>query len=412
MSNLKAGWLWVIVGVEIAAIAGLLVWALVIRGPKETPKPTTTTQQPAPKHYNEPKLALTQVVGGLTQPTAIVAASKSTTDKRLFVVEQTGVIRVINNGTLSPDAFLDISSKVQDNGEMGLLGLAFAPDQTKRPYFYVNYVDKTQTTHIARFTITKAADGTWKTDPASEKTLLTVKQPYPNHKGGNLAFGPDGYLYIGLGDGGSGGDPENRAQNKNELLGKLLRVDVNNGDTYAIPSSNPFVKEGGKPEIWALGLRNPWRFSFDRLTGDLYIADVGQATYEEIDLQKAGSTGGQNYGWRCYEANHDFNTAGCQAATNYTPPILEYAHQNSRCSVTGGYVYRGKKFPMLKGKYFYADYCTGEVFDATQKAGVWTSVLAAPTGYNVSTFGEDSGGELYLANYAAGTIYQLTDSAN
>jgi glucose/arabinose dehydrogenase len=405
MSKIKMRWLWLIAGLEVAGIATLLIWNFVFR--QSTPAPPPQTTQNSDIGYKTPKIELAQVVTGLSKPTAITAMPDAT-DKRLFIVEQDGTIRIVNaDKTLAPTAFLDIKSKVKSEGEMGLLGLAFHPQVAQNHYFFVNYVDNNQNTIIARYTISTA---TGLADKASEKTLLKIKQPYSNHNGGQLAFGPDGYLYIGMGDGGSAGDPENRAQNKNELLGKILRIDVNN-DNYAVPADNPFVKEGGKPEIWALGLRNPWRFSFDRKTGDLYIADVGQGNYEEIDLQKATSKGGENYGWRCYEGSHEFKTDGCLDANNYTLPILDYDHSDSRCSVTGGYVYRGGQYPALLGKYFFGDYCGGQLYYIEQKSGSWTATKTT-TSYKISTFGEDSNGELYLADHVGGAVYQITDIAN
>lgn len=396
------------VGLEIIGIAGLLVWGLVLRQTDEPAVQAPTTKQDAKPSYKAPVVALTQVVGGLTKPVAIVAMPDKA-DKRLFVVEQAGVIRVVTaEKTLDATPFLDITGKVKSGGELGLLGLAFHPKVTDNNYFFVNYTDKNLNTIIARYSISAE---TGRADPASEKVVLKVKQPYANHNGGDLAFGPDGQLYIGLGDGGSGGDPEDRGQNKNELLGKILRINVDS-DAYAIPAGNPFAAGGGKPEIWALGLRNPWRFSFDSKTGDLYIADVGQGNYEEINLQLATSKGGENYGWRCYEGTHAFKTTGCQGVNSYVQPILEYDHTEERCSVTGGYVYRGSAFPALDGKYFYGDYCGGQLYYSEQASGTWTPILAADTGYQISTFGQDGMGELYLADYAAGTIYQLTDTAN
>ncbi|HEX7963068.1 MAG TPA: PQQ-dependent sugar dehydrogenase [Candidatus Saccharimonadales bacterium] len=408
----------IIVSIEVAAAAALIVWAVFFHH-KDTAKPApapvaqTTSQTPAPS-LHVPTLLPVQFATGLTRPTAI-ASSDDRSDHRLFVTEQQGTIRTIDNvGKVAGQSFLDIQSKVQnDKAEMGLLGLALHPGFKQSGYFYVDYVDKAQETIIARYQVSKQ---TGLADPASEKVLLKIKQPYPNHKGGQLAFGPDGYLYIGMGDGGSGGDPENRAQNKGELLGKILRIDVDHGDPYAIPASNPFKNEAGaKPEIWAYGLRNPWRFSFDTQTKDLFIADVGQSAYEELDIQPSTSKGGENYGWRCYEATHAYNTDGCKSASNYVAPVLEYAHggKGGACSITGGYVYRGSRFPSLAGKYVFGDYCTGQIFYAENTAGKWQSTLGATTQFTqaLSTFGQDNQGELYVADLAGGGIYHLTDSA-
>lgn len=409
MSRIKVRWLWIVVGIEILAIAAILIWGLALRQPKNAPvvtPPPVTTPAPEPT-YNTPEIELKEVASGFSQPVAIVSTGNAS-DTRLFVVEQDGRIRYIKDG--KPADFLDIRSKVKTGAEMGLLGLAFHPDLAKNPYFYVNYTDKNQNTNVARYTL--KSDGT--ADAGSEKTILQVAQPYPNHNGGGLAFGPDGYLYIGLGDGGSGGDPQNRAQNPNQLLGKMLRINVNSGDPYSSPKDNMFPDgKGGRPEIWAMGLRNPWRFSFDRKTGDLYIADVGQGDWEEINFQAADAkSGAQNYGWRCYEGSHKFNTNGCKDASNYVNPIIEYNHDDGRCSVTGGYVYRGTQLPALDGKYFYGDYCGGQLYYAELVSGKWKTMPAAETNHSITTFGEDNTGSLYLASYKTGTVYNINDTAN
>lgn len=411
MTKIKLYWLWVIVGVELAAITLLVVWAGVFRqsGPPENPAPTPAVQpEPNAPTYKKPVIALVQTAKGVADPVGIVA-SPNPADKRLYVVEQGGVIRTIKDKVLEAQAFLDIKSRVESGGEMGLLGLAFDPKVADTNAFYVNYTDPAQNTIVARY---KISGQTGRADPSSEKILLKIKQPYRNHNGGNMAFGPDGYLYIGMGDGGSGGDPEKRGQDMNDLLGKMLRIDVSGDGGYKVPTNNPFAKSGGKPEIWASGLRNPWRFSFDRKTGDLYIADVGQGDWEEISFQPGSSKGGENYGWRCYEGSHAFKTDGCPSASSLVAPIVEYNHSKDRCSVTGGFVYRGSKFPALDGRYFYADYCTGEIFYSQQTSGVWNTVLAADAAFNISTFGQGGDGELYVADYGSGAIYQITDTAN
>ena len=408
MTKIKIKWLWIVVGLEVAVIAGLFVWALAFREADQPKVQTPKTQNTTPS-LKTPKIELFQVANGLIEPVAITAMP-SASDKRLFVVEQDGTIRIIGaDKKLDPAPFLDIKSKVQSSGEMGLLGLAFHPKVAENNFFYVNYVDKSSNTVVARYTISQT---TGRADPGSEKLILKIRQPYSNHNGGALVFGPDKYLYIGMGDGGSAGDPENRAQSMNDLLGKMLRINVDSGNPYAIPGDNPFVEEGGKPEIWAYGLRNPWRFSFDRKTGDMYIADVGQGSYEEISRQPATSKGGDNYGWRCHEGLHEYNIAGCQSADNYVKPIIEYGHTEGRCSVTGGYVYRGSKYPALAGKYFYGDFCGGQLYYTQQKDSQWEVMAALDTLYQITTFGEDSAGELYTADYATGTVYQVTDTAN
>jgi glucose/arabinose dehydrogenase len=238
--------------------------------------------------------------------------------------------------------------------------------------------------------------------------MLSFKQPYGNHNGGDLTFGPDGYLYVALGDGGQAGDPDDRAQNKNSFLGKILRIDVNTDQPYVVPDTNPFVGQANvKPEIWAYGLRNPWRISFDSQTGDLYIADVGQASLEEVDFQPASSKGGENYGWRCYEGTQEYNIEGCAAAANYVTPVVEYGHEDGRCSITGGYVYRGKAQPALQGKYFYGDFCGEQLFYASRSHGKWSQTLALQTTFAISAFGQASDGELYFADYNTGNIYKI-----
>lgn len=378
---------------------------------------TKYRQRTAIKPLKNPKIALLKIGGDLPKdalgnPTTISSIS-TPGYHNIFVVDRAGLVRLVNTENVKAPVytFLDISDRVLADGEMGLLGLAFDPKFSDDGYFYVDYVDKGQNTIISRFSIDKEdSDGLG--DKSSEKVLLKIPQPYTNHNGGQLAFGPDGYLYIGMGDGGSAGDPENRAQNLNTLLGKILRIDVKS-DSYKIPANNPFVKsKDEKGEIWDYGLRNPWRFSFDSKTGDLWIADVGQGNFEEIDLESANSQGGKNFGWRCYEGLNSFNLASCLTRAHYTFPILQYDHSENRCSVTGGYVYRGKKYPALVGKYFYADYCSGQIYMAEKKNGKWDSQLVASTNYAISTFGQDSDGELYLADFNTGNIYSIRDIAN
>ncbi|MDZ7743261.1 MAG: PQQ-dependent sugar dehydrogenase [Bacteroidota bacterium] len=347
---------------------------------------------------------------GFDQPLGIVHAG----DSRLFVVEQSGYIRILEeDGNVLPDPFLNISERVKSGGEQGLLGLAFHPDYTTNGYFYVNYTDHDNNTHIARFSVSETNPD--QADASSEFNILTLDQPYANHNGGNIAFGPDGYLYIGTGDGGSGGDPGNRAQDSLNLLGKMLRIDINNGDPYTIPEDNPFISVSGvREEIWAFGLRNPWRYSFDSQTGDLWIADVGQNQYEEVNLQPAASPGGENYGWRCYEGNHAYNTSGCASSSVYTFPVHEYSHDaTGGCSVTGGYVYRGGEFPAMQGYYFFSDYCNDKIWSLHELSGEWVVTQHGQySGNNFSTFGEAANGKLYVAGLSSGTIYEITDSSS
>jgi glucose/arabinose dehydrogenase len=363
----------------------------------------STTQAPA-----IPDISLVPTAGGFTQPIGIAHAGDGS--GRLFIVEQGGLVRIIKNGTVITTPFLDVSSLLKSGaGEQGLLGIAFPPGYGPgKNYLYTNYTGTQGVgdTVIARFQTTLDPDVA---DPASGQTLLTVVQPFANHNGGQLAFGPDGYLYIGMGDGGSGGDPNNNAQNPSSLLGKLLRVDVESQPSgYLIPPNNPFAGNAAyRPEIWAVGLRNPWRLSFDRSTGDLFIADVGQALYEEVNVQPAASGGGENYGWRIMEGLHCYNAATCDQA-GLTLPIVEYAHSLlGECSITGGHVYRGVEFPVLQGVYLYGDYCSGRIWGLRRSGGVWENKLLLDSALNISTFGEDEAGNLFVADHGSGNIYKI-----
>lgn len=340
---------------------------------------------------------------GLTHPVCISNCG----DSRLFITDQSGYIRIVDSGgTVISQPFLDIHERVVYGGEQGLLGLAFHPLYSSNGYFYVNYVGKGDSTHISRFTMLEGNPN--QADPQSELKLMTIYQPFTNHNGGDLQFGPDGYLYIGLGDGGFGGDPGNRAQNLMEYLGKILRINVNQGNPYSIPPTNPFYNNpNALGEIWALGLRNPWRFSFDRMTGDLWIADVGQNTIEEINFQPVTSTGGENYGWRCYEGNNVYNNSGCNNDSVLTFPIHTYPH-GDECSVTGGYVYRGNTSSPFYGHYFFADYCSDRIWTLHHTEQGWVNQdFGQFTGNNFSTFGEDSKGRLYIAGLTSGTIFRI-----
>ncbi|MCA1634706.1 MAG: PQQ-dependent sugar dehydrogenase [Acidobacteria bacterium] len=356
-----------------------------------------------------PTLAISPFVSGLSLPIGITHAGDNS--GRLFIIQQTGRIRVVRNGTLLATPFLDISSRVSCCGERGLLGLAFPTNYWNKGYFYVNYTNTAGNTVVARYR--RSANSPDVADPSSEDIVLVVAQPFANHNGGHLAFGPrDGQLYIGMGDGGDGGDPGNRAQNPNDLLGKILRIDVETGRpfTYTVHPSNPFVNRAGfRPEIWALGLRNPWRFSFDRQAADLYIGDVGQSNFEEIDFQPSTSTGGENYGWRIMEGAHCFNPSGC-SVTGLTLPVFEYSHADG-CSITGGYVYRGGAFPRMQGLYFYGDYCNGRIWALSRSGAAWQNSLLLDTSINISSFGEDEDGNLYAASHNSGEIFRLIDTA-
>lgn len=352
-------------------------------------------------------LNMTPFATGIQAPVCIVNAG----DSRLFVIDQAGYIYIVDSaGTVNQLPFLDIHARVTYSGEMGLLGIAFHPQYNSNGYFYVNYIGAGDSTHISRFSVT--ADPNL-ADPLSEFKLMTIYQPFVNHKGGDLNFGPDGYLYIGLGDGGSAGDPGNRSQNPLDYHGKMLRIDVDHGNPYAIPPSNPFYNSlSTLNEIWALGLRNPWRFSFDRLMGDLWIGDVGQDSIEEVDYQPAGDPGGENYGWRCYEGNLPFNTSGCLPVQDFTFPVYTYPH-DPECSITGGYVYRGNVSSPFYGHYFFADYCSDWIWTLHKSGNNWVKEdFGQFPGNNFSTFGEDAAGTLYIAGLSTQTIYRVIDNPN
>ena len=331
------------------------------------------------------------IASGLDRPVDIQPANDGS--GRLFIIEKYGVIRVYENGQLLEVPFLDITDRVDDSGnEMGLLGLAFHPDYEQNGFFYVNYTGDGGDTFISRFQVGTSDNSN------SEVLLLKIKQPYPNHNGGALAFGPDGYLYAGLGDGGLAGDPHKNGQKTTALLGKILRLDVNNGDAYRVPSDNPFGNE-----VWAYGLRNPWRISFDRATGDLYIGDVGQGDWEEIDYLPAGSQGGANFGWSIMEGNHGYDGS---AQPDLLLPAAEYSHNEGGCSVTGGYVYRGA-MTEWSGVYLYGDYCSGKIWGLILSKGQWQTQVMFEAGVTITTFGQDESGEIYFAS-DNGSVYHLT----
>jgi glucose/arabinose dehydrogenase len=361
--------------------------------------------------WAQPKLQLVDFATGFDRPVDIAHCG----DSRLFIVEQDGKIWVLDTfGNRLPEPFLDIDGRVNSSGnEQGLLGLAFPQDYAQSGHFFVYYTKNNGgDTRVARFS--RLADNANKADPNSELTIIEEDQPFSNHNGGCIKFGPDGYLYIALGDGGSGGDPQNNGQKKNTLLGKILRINVNNSsasEPYVVPADNPFVNDPAyRPEIWSLGWRNPWRFSFDRLTGDMWIGDVGQGAREEIDFEPAG-TGGRNYGWRCYEGTQTYNTGGCLGASNYAPPIFEYNNPSQGCSVTGGFVYRGTQYSDLYGMYLHADYCSGRIWGTRRAANgsASTTQLANLSDYEYSAFGEDKDGEMYVALLGTGKIQRVRE---
>ena len=331
---------------------------------------------------------------GFSSPVGIAHAD----DDRLFVVQQGGEIKILNSdGTVNPTPFLNLTSIISSGGERGLLGLAFHPDYDSNGRFFVNYTNTSGNTVIARYEVSVNPD----VANPNGTVLLTINQPFSNHNGGNIHFGPDGYLWISMGDGGSGGDPNNYGQNINYLLGKMLRIDVD-GDSYTSPADNPFVGTDGADEVWAYGLRNAWKFSFDRETGDVWIADVGQNAIEEIN-HESSTEPGLNYGWRCYEGNNTYNTSGCASPDTMIFPVATYNHSGGRCSITGGYVYRGSAYPNLTGKYFFADYCSGEI-GWVDEANTLEFLVDVPNTF-ITAFGEDANGELYMAG--SGRIYKI-----
>jgi len=345
------------------------------------------------------------VTSALSSP--VYATSPPGDTLRLFVVEQAGLVRVLRNDTLLATPFLDVRGQIDAGGERGLLSIAFHPQYATNGRFYVYFTNPNGDIRIVRYLVSADSNVA---DEASADTVIGVPHPgQANHNGGQLQFGPDGMLYAGLGDGGGGGDPDSNGQDKHALLGKLLRLNVNGASGYTIPPTNPFASDtSGAPEIWALGLRNPWRFSFDRTTGDLYIGDVGQGAWEEVDVQEAGSAGGANFGWNVMEGKHCYNSAPC-SFTGYTLPIFEYDH-NFGCSITGGYVYRGTRVPLLAGHYLFADYCTHFVRSVKYSGGQlmqvydWTPALDPHT--SVSSFGQDGRGEVYIVTLG-GTLYRI-----
>ncbi len=373
--------------------------------PAATGSPGATPTAPLPQL---PAIALERVADGFERPTFVTGAGDGS--GRLFVLEKRGTIRIVRNGTVASQPFLDIRTLVRSSGnEQGLLGLAFHPRYSENGRFFVFYTASDAANTVAEFRVDPANPD--RAEPAPVRTLLSLPDPYANHNGGMLAFGPDGYLYIALGDGGGAGDPLRAGQDLANPFGAILRIDVDAppaaGLAYAIPPGNPFAdRPGARPEIWAYGLRNPWRFSFDRATGDLWIADVGQNAIEEVNLEPAGFPGGANYGWSTMEGTRCYRpAAGCDTA-GLVRPVFEYTHDDG-CSITGGYVYRGQAFPALRGAYLLADYCTGAAWALRRQGDALQADRLAPFPGGISSFGEDDAGELYVVRDQAGTLERI-----
>ena len=360
--------------------------------------------------FAQPKVKLDTFARGFSAP---IGVENDGFTSRVFVVQQNGIIWTLDSTGTKLDTFVDLRTKVQFNGEEGLLGLAFHPNYQTNGYFYTYYTKKNSTDNlVARY---KVSSNPNRAIIDSEKIVINFSHPtFTNHNGGCIRFGKDGYLYIATGDGGSGGDPNNNAQNKNSLLGKLLRLDVNNPSvTYTIPANNPFVGQSNvKTEIWAYGLRNPWRYSFDKETGDLWLADVGQNVVEEVNFHNYNSINGENYGWRCYEGNSTYNTSGCSGASNYKYPVFTYGHNGTTggFSITGGFIYKGNKYADLRGYYIFTDYVSGNFWLTKKTDTIFNTVQqTSPKQANISSFGEDIRGELYASNLGNGVIYKIRE---
>lgn len=372
-------------------------------GPSGAPSPA------ARQGAGPPRVALQALPYSFQQPLFLTHAGDSS--GRLFVVEKAGRIKIVSGDQLLPTPFLDITDRVGSSGsEQGLLGLAFHPRYVENGRFYVNYTDRNGDTVVERYQVSSDPD---RADPSTAARVLELDQPAPNHNGGMLLFGPDGYLWIGTGDGGASGDRFGNAQNRRTLLGKMLRLDVDGGEPYAIPPDNPFVgRADTRPEIWAIGLRNPWRYAFDRATGDLWIADVGQNAYEEVDVVPAGSPGGLNFGWPIMEGQHCFPTSARCDPSPFVQPVAEYGREGG-CSITGGYVYRGAAYPALQGSYLFGDFCSGRIWTLDRPDGdTWRLTEQPRQPLQISSFGEDEAGELYVTTFsgdgAGHRVYQVT----
>jgi glucose/arabinose dehydrogenase len=358
-------------------------------------------------------LSVARIASGFEAPLWVGSPPEET--DRLFVVEQnSGLIRIIRDGQVLVRPFLDVGAVAGQGGEQGLLSMAFHPLFSSNGRFFVHYTNNDGDTRVVEYSVSSDPNAA---DPRPVQTILEQRQPYVNHNGGNLAFGPDGMLYVGLGDGGSANDPANRAQDGSTNLGKMLRLDVDRPPRF-VPLDNPFVGDlSVNDEIWAFGLRNPWRYSFDRLTGDLYIGDVGQGMIEEIDFQPASSHGGANYGWRCMEGSSCSGLAGCSCGdASLELPIYEYDHSDNNCSVIGGFVYRGMVIPWLRGQYLFGDYCSGRVWSFRFVNGLVRDLVnrtgelergGLPANHNITSFGEDGAGELYIVDSQGGAVFKV-----
>ena len=380
--------------------------------PSEAPSPKPPLPSPTAASVKSGSFKLTKIAGNLRSPVYVTNAGDGS--GRLFIVEQAGRILVLKNGGVLATPFLDIRSLVASGGERGLLSVAFHPDFASNGVFVVDYTRASSQssllgdTIIARYRVSPAWGDV--ANRASGETLLVIDQPQANHNGGLVKFAPDGSLYIGMGDGGAGGDqgaghaPQGNGQSLTTMLGKMLRISVSATGPYTIPSNNPNLGSGTRREIWSYGLRNPWRFSFDRATGDLFIADVGQNAWEEVDFQPAASKGGENYGWPAREGTHVYRTDVRPA--QIVGPVAEYSHATGGCSVTGGYVYRGSRIPAMYGFYVLGDYCSGMLWTLVHFGGRWVLSPLMRTAFLISSFGEDESGELYLVNLT-GAIYRF-----
>lgn len=379
--------------------------------PSDSLSSSPTTAKPAARAAparqaggEAPRIAVQQVLSGFDRPLFLTHAGDGS--GRMFVVEKAGLIKIVKGGETLPTPFLDISGRVRASGsEQGLLGLAFHPRYAENGRFFVGYTDTQGRNTVERYEASSDPD---RADPATGVKLLSIDDPAQNHNGGMVAFGPDGMLWVGTGDGGGSGDTYKNGQNKQALLGKMLRLDVDAGEPYAVPADNPHVGNAEyRPEIWAIGIRNPWRYSFDRATGDLWIGDVGQNAYEEIHRVPAGSTGGLNFGWPIMEGMHCFPASAACDQSPYDRPVAEYGRSGG-CSVTGGYVYRGSAHPSLQGLYFFGDYCTGKTWSLDSSDGTtWRMTEQVQQPIQISSFGEDEAGELYVTNLNGGTIHQI-----